>query len=235
MELVTVNLGNPAHNVTTLQRRAQMRRLARRRSAVVVTQEARPGLFVPLGYRAMPALPPGAAEDRIIVRKGLRVLAHGYAAQIHDGIEHVWPARNIPFVALDDEPGPLYVIGLHLESKIETRGVLTAMGDRKVVTLRHIDAVAEFAEWVHARGARAVVLGDTNVDAYADRRVRQAGFPTRRFAAAGLIEHLPPRASGTLGSRRVDRVFATEGMRVSVRDLARHAPYDHQPVAATIH
>lgn len=237
MELVTVNLGNPAHNVTALQRRAQLSRLARMRPDVIATQEGRSTLGTPTGYRAYPASPPpGGHEDRILVRKTRKVLAHGWAMLVHEGQAHVWPARYVPYVVIDrgSKRPPLYVVDVHLESKIETRGRFTATGERRAVTTAHIDGVGAFVEFVHGIGCQAVVLGDTNVDAYADNRVRASAFPARQWARAGLVEALPARPSGTLGSRRVDRAFATRGLRVSVRDLARRAPYDHQPVAVTL-
>lgn len=232
MELVTVNLGNADHDVSALAQRMQMGRLARARPDVIVTQEARSGWVTPAGYRSLPVILPGAREDRIVVRKDRRVVAHGYV-QMHPGREHQWPARHMPFAALDrGTRPPLYVVGVHLNSRIERGGEFVAEGERRQFTRHHIQAVADFARFVVARlDADCIVLGDFNVHAYADRRERDPQFPTVRLGAAGLIEALPERASGTLGSRRVDRVFASDGLRVSVRDLPKRAPYDHQPVA----
>lgn len=231
MELVTVNLGNREHNVSALQQRMQLQRLAAARPDVIVTQEARSGWVTPTGYRALPVILPGAREDRIVVRKDRQIVAHGYV-RMHPGREHLWPARSMPFAAIDrGTRRPLYVVGVHLNSKVETRGRFTADGERRAFTRHHVQAVADFARFVCARfHAECIVLGDFNVDAYADRRERDPLFPTVRLGLASLVEALPATVSGTLGSRRVDRVFASDGLRVSVRDLARRKPYDHQPV-----
>lgn len=238
MDIVSVNLGNRAHDVTVLQQRLQMQRLAGLRPDVIVTQEARSGWVTPTGYRTMPVVLPGAGQTRIVTRKAARLLGHGYV-QMHPGLAHQWPARNMPYVVLDrpDLATHLCVIGVHLNSGIETAGRLSAVGERAWFALAHIEAVADFARWGHAQmGWVVAVVGDWNVHAYADRRERQRGFPSARMAAAGLVEVLPSRPSGTLGSRRVDRAFITQHhpFGVSVRDLTRRAPYDHQPILLTI-
>lgn len=236
MELITVNLGNKAHNITALQQRLQMQRLARRRPDVIVTQEARTGWVTPTGYRAMPIILPGAVEDRIVVRKDRRVIGHGYL-QMHPGKLHHWPARNLPYVVIDrgDSAAPLWVIDVHLNSQIESGGRPIAIGERGRYTKHHIESVADMARWVDRRmDGECVVLGDLNVDAYADQRIKAPEFPAHKFGSAGLVEALPPARSGTLGARRVDRVFHTRGIGVSVADLPRRAPYDHQPVAVKV-
>jgi hypothetical protein len=236
VDIITVNLGNKAHDVSALQQRLQMQRLGALAPDVIVTQEARSGWVTPTGYRSLPVIIPGAGQTRIIVRKSRTVLGHGYLRQ-HPGRAGAWPARSIPFAVIDrgDRLPDLWVVGMHLNSGIEAGGHFVATGERKVFTERYIEHAAAIGQWVERRmGGDAVVLGDTNVDAYADKRVREPEFPTRRFAAAGLREALPEQRSGTHGSRRIDRVFYTPGLRVSVRDLARRAPYDHQPVSVKV-
>jgi hypothetical protein len=236
MDIVTVNLGNKAHNVTALQQRLQTQRLARRRPDVIVTQESRSGWVTPTGYRLMPVILPGAREDLIAVRKDRRVIGHGYV-RMHPGKRHQWPARSMPFVTIDrgDSAPPLWVVGAHVNSSIEAGGALVATGERRLYAVHHIETLADFGHWVDVRmQADCVVVGDFNVDAYADRRMREREFPTRRFAAAGLHEALPAQRSGTLGSRRVDRVFHTDRLSVSVLDLPRRKPYDHQPVSVKV-
>lgn len=236
MDIVSVNLGNRAHNVTALQQRLQMQRLAKARPDAIVTQEARSGWVTPTGYRAMPVVLPGAAQVRIVVRKDRRLLGHGYV-QMHAGRSGAWPARHMPYAIVDrgDSAPPLWVVGVHMNSGIEAGGALVATGERRIFAVHHIETLADFGGFIDNRlQSDAVFVGDYNVDAYADRRVRAVEFPTRRFAAAGLREALPATRSGTHGSRRIDRVFHTTGLSVSVRDLARRDPYDHQPIALKV-
>ena len=236
MDIVTVNLGNKAHNVSALQQRLQMQRLARRKPDVIVTQEARSGWVTPTGYRSMPVILPGASQVRIVVRKDRRVIGHGYV-QMHQGKAHQWPARHMPFAVIDrgDSQAPLWVIDVHLNSQIEAGGRFVAIGDRGRYTAHHIETLADFAHWVDVRmQAEAIALGDFNVDAYADKKMRDREFPTRQFDAVGMVEALPSVRSGTHGSRRIDRVFHTKGIGVSVTDLPRRAPYDHQPVSVKV-
>lgn len=235
-QIVSVNLSNPKHDVPVLAQRLQLGRLARTiRPDVIVTQEARPRIGSPVGYRAMPVVVAGAHEDRIIVRKDRRVIAHGYI-RLHPGREGLWPARSLPYVAIERGTQPdLWVVGMHLNSKIEHGGEFIATGERRAFTAHAVKATADFARFVHVQlGGRVLVIGDTNVHAYADKRERSPQLPTVRFGAAGLVELLPDRPSGTLGSRRVDRAWLTSGIRGSVRDLARRAPYDHQPIAVRV-
>lgn len=236
MDIVTVNLGNKAHNVTALQQRLMMQRLARRKPDVIVTQEARSGFVTPTGYRTMPVILPGAREDRIVVRKDRRVVGHGYLL-MHPGREHQWPARSMPYVVIDrgDSARPLWVVGVHLNSAIEAGGALVATGERARFTRHHIETLADFAAFTRSRlQSDAVFVGDYNVDAYADRRMMQPEFPAYQFRRAGFVEALPDERSGTLGGRRVDRAFHSPTLGVSVTDLPRRAPYDHQPVALKV-
>lgn len=236
MDIITANLGNPAHNVTWVQQRAALARYARSKPAVIVTQEANNRLIVPRGYRAMPEVGGGAEQVRIIVDKRRTVLGHGYV-RMHPGQAGSWPARWLPFVVVErgGVRPPLWVVGVHLNSAIEAGGHFVAQGSRKVFTRHHIETLADFGRFVdRSMHEDVLILGDFNVDAYADRRVRERAFPSRQMEANGLVEALPATRSGTHGKRRIDRVFHTKGLRVSVRDMARRAPYDHQPVRVTV-
>lgn len=235
MDIISANLGNKAHNVTRWQQRRQLARLAGLGGDLVVTQEALPSsLIVPRGWRSLPQLGGGAEQVRIIVPRGRKTIGHG-AIRMHKGQEGSWPARWLPFAVVELDNGPLVVIDLHFNSGIDGGGKWAAVGVRRRLTAHHIDAVADFTRYVRTQlGYSCVALGDTNVDAYADRRVRTADFPAARMAAAGLVEALPSQRSGTHGSRRIDRCWHTRDLSVSLSDIARVDPYDHQSIRARV-
>jgi endonuclease/exonuclease/phosphatase family metal-dependent hydrolase len=235
VDVVSINLGNKAHNVSVAQQRIALERIKRHDAGVdvIVTQEARSRLITPVGYRSLPVVGGGASQVRIIVRKSLPVIGHGYL-RAHPGKAHQWPARWLPMVTIDTPGlGALTVIGLHINSSIEAAGKPVAIGPRMAYAFHNIDVAAELARFARAElGHRVIVCGDTNVDAYADRTVSHPKFPHARFRAAGLREAFPTVRSGTHGDgpRRIDRAFYSGGLDVSVRDLKRFAPYDHQPI-----
>lgn len=234
MDIISANLGNRPHNVTRLQQRRRLTRLAQL-GDVLVTQEALTGsLIVPRGWRSLPQLGGGAEQVRIMVPRSRKVIGHG-AIRMHPGDAGSWPARWLPFGIIELGDDPLVVVDVHLNSGIEAGGRWAAVGPRHRLTAHHIDRLADFARYVRTQlGYSCLVIGDTNVDAYADRRERTPDFPAAKMAAAGLVEALPHKRSGTLGSRRVDRCFHTRDLRVSVTDLARVDPYDHQSIRARV-
>jgi endonuclease/exonuclease/phosphatase family metal-dependent hydrolase len=235
LDIVSVNLGNRAHNVTTAQQRIALERIKRNDAGVdvIVTQEARSRFATPVGYRALPVVGGGATQVRIAVRKSLPVLGHGYL-RAHPGKEGQWPARWLPMVTLDAPGiGPLTVVGMHVNSSIEAGGLPAATGPRMAYAFHNIETAADLARFARARLGHGVVMcGDLNVDAYGDQQHRHRKFPAAQFEAAGLDEALPVVRSGThAGSaRRIDRAFHTRDLDVTVRDLKRFAPYDHQPI-----
>lgn len=241
MKLLTVNLGNKAHNVTRTQQRLRLGQLTSAAAPdVIVTQEARyPFLPLPRGYRAIPQVG-GVHQVRLIIKATLPVIGHGYM-RIHPGLEHNWPARELPFLTLalgpDGTRRPTTVLGVHLNSAIEAGGKFAPLGLRRVYTLAHLDALVAQARAFDRLGHRVAVVGDTNFDAYADRKVRDRNGLTERFTGKaqgiGFHEALPLKPSGTHHSRRIDRLFHTTDLAVTVRDLPRRDPFDHQPVLFT--
>lgn len=239
MRIITANMGNKAHNVTHVQQRAQLGRLAPL-ADVLVLQEARyPLIPLPRGFRATPHLA-GTRQVRLIVRKTLPIAAHGYL-RIHPGLEHAWPVRELPYVTLtagpDGKRRPTTILGVHLNSAIEAGGKWAATGMRNVYTRQQLDSLVSMCQLFDRLGHRTIAVGDYNVDAYADQRVRDRLMPYERFAGRaqgiGFHEALPAVRSGTHGSRRIDRAFHTTDLAVTVRDLARRDPFDHQPVLFT--
>lgn len=233
MDVISVNLGNRAHNVTVGQQRTRLAQLAKD-ADVIVTQEAlRSRLITPRGWRGMPIVGGGAEQVRIFVRKGTKLLGSG-AWRMHRGVEGSWPARWLPFIAVELEDSQLFVMDIHLNSGIDAGGRWAPIGERARFTQHHIDSLARWASCVQAMGHPALMLGDTNVDAYADQRHKDPRLLTAQWCDAGpkLREAMPAVKSGThAGSpRRIDRAFASRGLDVSVRDLARTTPYDHQPI-----
>lgn len=236
--ITSVNLNNKAHNVTARQQSDRLDELADV-SDVIVTQEAVSGVRAPEGFRLMPQIGRGAQEDRILVREALSVTGHGYM-RAHKGVSHQWPARWFPWVTIGngDDLGDrdLTVVGFHLNSKIDHGGMwaVPQTDPRRYLTEAFLDGLIDFGRLVRNRLSDDVVfLGDTNVDAYADQREREPRMPAARFARFHFVEALPGKRSGTLGDRRVDRVFHSLGLNVTVTDRARRDPWDHQPITAT--
>lgn len=238
MDILSINLGNKAHDVTALQQRARLAALHRAHPGldIIVTQEAlRSPWLVPLGWSGRPIVGGGAEQVRILVRKGTKLLGSG-AIRMHEGREHQWPARWLPFVIVPHDGGELCVVDIHLNSGIDAGGKWAAIAARARFTQHHIDALADWADFMRKLGIPCVMLGDTNVDAYADQRVKDPRMLTAQLGRVGMVEALPATKSGTHGDspRRIDRCFHSRGLSVSVRDLSRVRPYDHQPVLARI-
>lgn len=241
--ITSVNLNNRAHSVTAQQ---QTRRLAELAdvSDVIVTQEAVRGIVAPDGFRPLPQVGAGAHEDRILVREDLALglTGHGYM-RAHRGRSHKWPARWFPWVTLgagETAQAPdLTIIGLHLNSGIDAGGMwaVPATDERREFAEAYIDAVIDLGRLVRNRLSDSVViLGDTNVDAYADQRHREARMPAARFGRYHFPEALPGKRSGTLGDRRVDRVFHSLDLTVTVTDRAKVDAWGagvHQAITAT--
>lgn len=234
LTVATINLGNKAHDITAAAQRAQVRRLGRLGADVIVTQEAVSSLVAPVTYRALPVLGGGAEQVRILVRRGRAIRGYGYD-RAHPGVEGQWPARWIGHVTVDFGGRPTTILGTHLNSRIEADGAMVAVGARRRYTIDHIDAVADLARFYRVRmGHRVIVTGDLNADAYADARRLDRPMPSAKFADVALREALPATRSGTLGGRRVDRMFATLDLRAAKVATLPHGKHnDHSPVVVS--
>lgn len=240
--ITSANLNNRAHDVSAQTMTRHLADLADGVTDVFVVQEARPGIQPPHGFVAVPNLGAGSHEDRILVRQSRRITGHGYM-RAHRGIAGKWPARWFPWVTLgeDDTIGArdLTVIGVHFNSGIDAGGhwATGAADPRRAFTEAYIDSVIDLGRMARNRLSDSVVIvGDTNVDAYADRKHREPSMPSARFERFHFVEALPGQRSGTLGDRRVDRAFHSLDLNASVIDRARldAGPGTHQAITVTV-
>lgn len=233
LTLVTVNLGNQAHDIRGREQSNALRRtVTLTRPGVVVIQEAQPDLVAPRGYRLIREPGPGAGHNGpILVRDGLPMRGNG-ALFVHDGRFGQWPAKWLTWVTV----GNLAVGNWHVNAHIDLGGrPRDPHTDRTRLGLKHIADGARWARFQREHGHAVALGGDTNVASEHDHAKQYPGFPAKQLGLAGLREHRAARQGATLARRNVDRWFTCPRLGVTGGHMFDLGPrFDHNGRALTV-
>lgn len=231
LTVVTANLAQRRAGVELPVQLASLQWIVKQTDADVIgVQEAKRGLVLP-GYRKVTApAGKGSWHEPIFVKRRHQVTGSG-GELIHTGASGGWYPKWLTWAVLD---GWGVVLNGHVNSGIERRGAPNAETYNLLRFRLATKHIRRYRYWATHLGKPSIALGDFNVDAEADRRVRWRGFPAEQLALAGAEDARPLLGKATHGDRNIDRILHTPDLvAVKGRVLPQRRPHDHRFAVVT--